>query len=67
VRSSAWFAACVGIAIVAAALFLYTERPLFWLLLLLCPAIHLWMMKNMHKSADNDGDKGARKDKRSCH
>ncbi len=48
------------------------SKYLFWFILLLCPLMHLWMMKDMHKGSqeeneDEEGEEGMEKKKKGCH
>ena len=42
------------------------QSSLYWLALLLCPLMHFFMMKDMHKGHDEDDRKGHEK-KGGCH
>ena len=39
-------------------LFGLSKSELYWFFLLLCPLMHFWMMKDMHKHGKEDKGKG---------
>lgn len=44
----------------------FSKSYLYWFLILLCPLMHFWMMKDMHKH-DKGQNKEHDKDKGGCH
>ena len=48
---------CCGIPfillLVAVNIFGLSNRYLYWFIILLCPVMHFWMMKDMHKDGKN--------------
>ena len=57
------------IAVLAVAyVFFDRSSPYFWLIFLLCPLSHFFLMREMHSGKDQDqGDDGVTKHKKECH
>lgn len=64
-------ALCCGIPLILLYIAVYffgiRRSYLYWFIILLCPLMHLWMMKDMHKKHSENGNKKKQKQDGGCH